>query len=359
MMIIIYLDTACHSTGHSQVILRCLLSRRVRGNLAAPQPTMYMATEGARIDDLRVKSLQHGVALSTDQLRERLVSCGGDVKKAADAIAAVAATTRPSEKPCPQTPPGLRTPAKPSLIVPDFALVPEAPPMPPPVVRVGVGVVVRRQDGRILIGERQGSHGASKLALPGGHLEMNESWDDCARREVEEETGLVLDSTMLAMVTNDPMPAEGKHYITIFMVGDAPVGQEPVNREPHKCKGWEWMTIEELHALPEGKLFIPMKHFLEAKPKIFDEAPRAATSELVPLPESRPAAEPEPNGAAEPVAPSSPVEIQPPLADGSATPPLPQQEASEPEPEAVAAGVPSPPASSGSAGKKKKKKKGA
>ena len=45
---------------------------------------------------------------------------------------------------------------------------------------------------------------------PGGHLELQESWDACARREVLEETGLAIaEPTSHIATTNDPMPAEG------------------------------------------------------------------------------------------------------------------------------------------------------
>lgn len=39
---------------------------------------------------------------------------------------------------------------------------------------------------------RKGSHGDGEWALPGGHLEMGESFEQCAVREVEEETGIMV-----------------------------------------------------------------------------------------------------------------------------------------------------------------------
>ncbi|CBQ73543.1 conserved hypothetical protein [Sporisorium reilianum SRZ2] len=62
------------------------------------------------------------------------------------------------------------------------------------VPRVGVAVFVSNEKGHILIGKRTGSHGAGTLALPGGHLELHESFYDCAAREVYEETGLILEA---------------------------------------------------------------------------------------------------------------------------------------------------------------------
>lgn len=72
-----------------------------------------------------------------------------------------------------------------------------------PVVRVGCGCLVQSvlQPGRVLLGRRLGSHGAGKFALPGGHLEMGESWEDCLGREVKEETNLDVGEFKLVHVT--------------------------------------------------------------------------------------------------------------------------------------------------------------
>jgi 8-oxo-dGTP diphosphatase len=58
-----------------------------------------------------------------------------------------------------------------------------------PVVRVGIGVFVWK-DGKFLMGKRLGSHGSGTWSIPGGHLEFDETWQQCAVREVLEETGL-------------------------------------------------------------------------------------------------------------------------------------------------------------------------
>lgn len=123
------------------------------------------------------------------------------------------------------------------------------------VVRVGVGVIVQDPSDphKILCGIRKGSHGAGTLALPGGHLELYESWEGCAAREVLEECHLELKRPIqFGHVTNDPMPAEEKHYVTIFMMARCRVTdptQTPRNMEPHKCEGWQSYTWEELQEL--------------------------------------------------------------------------------------------------------------
>ena len=101
-------------------------------------------------------------------------------------------------------------------------------------VRVGVATIILR-DGAILLGERIGSHGANTWATPGGHLELGESIEDCAKREVLEETGLIVDSIEKFTFTNDIFEKEGKHYVTLFVVASSASG-EPQVTEPDKCK---------------------------------------------------------------------------------------------------------------------------
>eukprot|EP00128_Syssomonas_multiformis_P011151 Colp12_sorted_trinity150504_noHs@466 len=107
-------------------------------------------------------------------------------------------------------------------------------------VPVGVGViVVDESTSKILIGRRKGSHGSGTYALPGGWLEFGESFEKCASREVDEETGLVIDGSEVAYVSNNVFE-EGKHSVTVFMRAVCTGSTEPINKEPHKCDGWLW-----------------------------------------------------------------------------------------------------------------------
>ncbi len=120
--------------------------------------------------------------------------------------------------------------------------------------RVGVGVIVIR-GGKVLLGMRKNSHGAGTWSLPGGHLEWGESVEQCAAREVFEETGIRITRPKLGPYTNDIFRPEGRHYITLYAIATESEGTEQV-REPGKCAGWAWFPWDKLPA----PLFLPLKN---------------------------------------------------------------------------------------------------
>ena len=121
----------------------------------------------------------------------------------------------------------------------------------------GIGVCLLK-DGKVLLGRRINTHGNGSWSFPGGHLEMNETWEYCAEREVLEETGLKIKNTRFIGVTNDIFPEEGKHFITIFIRADYDSGELKL-MEPEKCSEWKWFGWENL---PQP-IFLPIKNLIK------------------------------------------------------------------------------------------------
>lgn len=100
--------------------------------------------------------------------------------------------------------------------------------------RVGVGVILLNPQGKILLGKRKGSH-APYWSIPGGHLEHGESFEECAIREVAEETGLQIATPVVVGLSNDLQTCRetGRHYVSIALLANVAQG-EPRLCEPDK-----------------------------------------------------------------------------------------------------------------------------
>ncbi|TVY73435.1 Nudix hydrolase [Lachnellula suecica] len=153
---------------------------------------------------------------------------------------------------------------------------------PGPHVRVGVGAFILKSaqepasNPQFLIGKRINSHGGGTFALPGGHLEFGESPEECAVREIMEETGLKVTNVRFLTATNDYMPADSRHYITLWVACVRETDEhEPQVVEPDKCEGWEWQGWEDFKGWVEGygeasekKLFSPMLNLIAQRPGV-------------------------------------------------------------------------------------------
>jgi len=110
--------------------------------------------------------------------------------------------------------------------------------------KVGIGVIVVK-NGKLLMGKRINTHGGNTWSLPGGKLEFNETWEECAIRECSEETGIKIKNPVFFLATNDIMKEEGKHYITIYMKGEYELGEASVI-ESDKFIEVGWFDLNDL-----------------------------------------------------------------------------------------------------------------
>ncbi len=136
------------------------------------------------------------------------------------------------------------------------------------IVRVGVGCWVQDPNGQTLFGHRLSKHGWGTWAPPGGHLEFGETPEQCAARELIEETNIYLkpNDFRIVGVTNDIF-SDDKHYVTIHCYAKLPVFRTAYVMEPDKCSGWYWMNADYMLKKHKEDLFLPAKNFIDQMQK--------------------------------------------------------------------------------------------
>jgi len=126
--------------------------------------------------------------------------------------------------------------------------------------RIGVGVgVMLFKNGKVLLAKRKASDGKGEYCWPGGKMDFGESFEECAKRETREETGMEIKNIRFLRLMNLKHFHPPKHYIDIEMLADWESG-EPQLLEPDKFESWAWYEVDEL---PEP-LFFPQLTALEA-----------------------------------------------------------------------------------------------
>jgi 8-oxo-dGTP diphosphatase len=136
-------------------------------------------------------------------------------------------------------------------------------------VGVGFGVLLIKDD-CILLGRRHIDpakadselHGEGTWTMPGGKLEFKESFEEGAKRELFEETGMIGHSFKVISLTNDIV--HDAHFVTIGLLCEHFEG-EPKVMEPDEITEWKWFPI---NSLPKP-MFFPseevLKNYLDKK----------------------------------------------------------------------------------------------
>ncbi len=117
-------------------------------------------------------------------------------------------------------------------------------------VGAGFGVMLLKE-GKVLLGRRHIDpdkadselRGEGTWTMPGGKLEFGESFEEGAKREVKEETGIELDEVKVICVSNDRN--EHAHFVTIGLLSEKFKGNPEV-MEPDEIVEWKWFDLDNL-----------------------------------------------------------------------------------------------------------------
>lgn len=69
------------------------------------------------------------------------------------------------------------------------------------IIQCGASIIVINEMGQILLGKRTDNH---KWSYSGGAIEIDEKAEDCAKRELFEEMGLIADELSFFMINSGP-----------------------------------------------------------------------------------------------------------------------------------------------------------
>ncbi len=132
--------------------------------------------------------------------------------------------------------------------------------------KVGLGIFVfNSSSNKFLVGKRIKEE---SFGLPGGKLEYGESFEECAKRELFEETNINIDESRFKYLCsfNCINKELEYHWVEIFMTVHITSEEEKtiVNNEPHKSEDWIWLSFEEIQSLnASNQIFIGLKTFLK------------------------------------------------------------------------------------------------
>jgi len=111
---------------------------------------------------------------------------------------------------------------------------------------VGVGAIIM-QNGKILLEKRKNDPGRGKWSVPGGLVELGESLEQTVIREVQEETGLVVNAPELIDVVNQTTLDESGKVKYHFVIADYAVKLKGgTAKAASDAAELEWVLLDEV-----------------------------------------------------------------------------------------------------------------
>lgn len=110
---------------------------------------------------------------------------------------------------------------------------------------VGVGLVLQRDDGKVLLCKRLKAPETGFWNIVGGKVDPMEPSADAARREAEEETGLKIGRVEFLCHTEQIIKADRQHWVSLIYITSDFTGEARLT-EPDKLSDIGWFDLDNL-----------------------------------------------------------------------------------------------------------------
>ena len=119
--------------------------------------------------------------------------------------------------------------------------------------QTAVGAIVFRDD-KVLLVKRTNHPGKGLWAIPGGRVKLGETLKEAARREVKEETGVIISPKdpiyVFDLIDRDDEGRIRFHYVIVDLLADYLRGVPSPGTDASEAR---WISSQELKELPVSK----------------------------------------------------------------------------------------------------------
>jgi 8-oxo-dGTP diphosphatase len=117
-------------------------------------------------------------------------------------------------------------------------------------IGVGVGAAIFDKEGRLFITKRgkKAKNEQGKWEIPGGSVELGETFEEAVKREIREELGVKIAVLEILGMWDHIIPEDKQHWITSTFICKIIKGK-PQILEPGKCDEIGWFTFAEAEKL--------------------------------------------------------------------------------------------------------------
>jgi 8-oxo-dGTP diphosphatase len=119
--------------------------------------------------------------------------------------------------------------------------------------QTAVGAIIFRDD-KVLLVKRCNLPGKGLWAIPGGRVKLGETMKEAARREVKEETGVVISPKepvfVFDLIDRDDEGRIRFHYVIVELLAEYLSGEPNPGTDASEAR---WISSQELKELPVSK----------------------------------------------------------------------------------------------------------